>query len=223
MLPKRLRLIVSELFSTEEETETHWVFYEIGPPEHNWQRVDWLRRLRPELRGDEARREAFRERSRLAVALQHPGIVMTLTAEDLEDGEPIQLVESVRGHTLATLLDRHAATGEPIPRACASRIIRDVERALDFARAKGAVPDGLAARKIWVATEGRVLVGGVGQWRLARDDGSDAIALERLRAQLRADGELGEEVATDGDLSEWVTRAGGPTPGTDFAARCKTS
>lgn len=223
MLPKRLRLLVTAPLWTGEETETHWVCYELGPPEHSWRRIDWLRRLRPELRGDEARREAFREKSRLALALQHPGIVMTIVAEDLEDGEPIQLVESVPGHTLATLLERQGATGQTIPGACASRIIRYVERALDFAREKGAVPDGLDAGRIWVTTEGRVLVGGVGQWRLARDDGSDAMAVERLRAQLSAAGELGAEVATDKDLGEWAMRVGGPTPGTDFAARCRTS
>lgn len=224
MLPKRLRLVASELLSSGAETETHWVCYQVGQPEWDWWRIDWLRRLRPELRSSEVRRQAFREGSRLAAELQHPGIVTTLAAEDLEDGEPIGLLESVRGHTLATLLERQGMTGDPIPRRCAARIFDEVARALDYARARGACHDGLAARDVWVGSDGRVLVGAIDQWRRVGDAGEDEPALRQLREELQLAGDRAPKVAKDGEVEEWVTRIGEPTtPSAEFAARCRTT
>jgi len=167
-------------------------------------------------------RQAFREATRLAAELEHPGIVMTLAAEDLEDGEPIQLTESVPGHTLATLLERQAQAGEPMPPGSAARIIRDVTRALSHARDKGIFHVGLSAREIWVRTDGRVLIAGLGHWRMDRDETEDA-ALEQLRTALQnaSQGAVGEEPASDSAIERWVLQVGGPTRSAEFAHRMR--
>lgn len=222
-LYQSMQLIAARKLWRDAETEVHAVCVEIGRPEWDWQRIDWLRRLRPAWRSDQARTRKFREGVDLATNLCHQNIVQVFAGYDLEDGDPVQHTESVNGHNLAVLLEKQRITGEPIPPRCVSQIMCDAEVAVRHAHEKGVVHGGFGAHEIWVTLrDGLVKVAGFGVRGVSRDFAhEDQAALARLRAEMQAaaPGTVDHEGRCSGVVMEWALRLGGPnSPTREFAA-----
>jgi serine/threonine protein kinase len=82
--------------------------------------------LHRRLVADDDARTRFTLEARAASRIEHPHVVATHDLDELSDGRPYLVMEFLRGHSLATVLDREGAL--PLPRAL--RIVGQVLAAL---------------------------------------------------------------------------------------------
>lgn len=76
--------------------------------------------------------QLFIDEAKLSANLVHGNIVQIFQFEEV-DGEFYMAMEYIRGVTVRALIDRHRATGDPVPIELAAYIVSRVCRALDFA------------------------------------------------------------------------------------------
>lgn len=91
-----------------------------------------IKRVLPELAGQEIYRSMFEDEARLGMALAHPNIVRVYDARDV-GGTFLMVMELVDGTSLKDLLGRAHQRGAPMPVATALFIARELARALDYA------------------------------------------------------------------------------------------
>ena len=122
-----------------------------------------------------------RRRARAATALTHPGIARVLDAGD-HDGQVFVVSELVEGRDLLTIRG-----DSPIrPRNAVAWCLQILE-ALEHAHEAGVSHGSLTAKKVMLATDGRVKITGFGSFhqRLERDDrASDLVATARILDEL---------------------------------------
>lgn len=124
---------------------------------HGFERLVVVKRVLPELARDQAFIASFIDEAKNGAQLSHPNIVQTIELGE-KDGTYFIALEYIDGVDLATLLRIHRNRGQPMPVACALRIVCDVLMGLEFAHnAKDArgTPLGLVHRD---ATPSNVLV-----------------------------------------------------------------
>jgi eukaryotic-like serine/threonine-protein kinase len=76
--------------------------------------------------------QLFIDEAKLSANLVHGNIVQIFQFEEV-DGQFYMAMEYIRGVTVRALIDRHRATGDPVPPELAAYIVSRVSRALDFA------------------------------------------------------------------------------------------
>ncbi len=91
-----------------------------------------IKRVLPELAGQEIYRSMFEDEARLGMALAHPNIVRVYDARDV-GGTFLMIMELVDGTSLKDLLGRAHQRGAPMPVATALFIARELAKALDYA------------------------------------------------------------------------------------------
>jgi serine/threonine protein kinase len=142
-----------------------------------------LKRVRPDVAGEEELVRLFSDEARTASHLHHQNLVAILDY-GVHEGTPFQVLELVEGTTLAALRAELDARGEAMPEAIAIHIAKEVAHGLAYAhRATGddGKPLGLVHRDV---TPSNVLIGWNGDVKLS-DFG---IALARGREVQTAHG-----------------------------------
>jgi serine/threonine protein kinase len=91
-----------------------------------------IKRVLPELAGQDVYRSMFEDEARLGMALRHENIVRVYDARDVA-GTYIMIMELVDGTSLKDLLSRAHERRAPMPVATALHIALQLARALDYA------------------------------------------------------------------------------------------
>jgi hypothetical protein len=114
--------------------------------------------------------ERFVREGKTAARLSHPGIV-TIFAADVFDGRPAIVMELLRGHSLAALIDKHA-----LPLDASLSILDQLLDALDYAHTMGVVHRDVKPDNVIVTDDGRVKLTDFGVAHVSRlDTGADEI------------------------------------------------
>lgn len=106
--------------------------------------------LHPGMQDDEVLAERFLREARAASAIDHPGIIDVLDADQEEDGTLYMVMEHLQGESLGQLLERQAA----LPPGEAASIVLEVLDALASAHAKGTIHRDLKPENIFLMKEG---------------------------------------------------------------------
>ncbi len=109
----------------------------------------------------------FVHEGKTAARLNHPGIV-TIYAADTWDGRSAIVMELLRGHTLAELID-----SVKLPRATVFLILDQLLCALDYAHSMGVVHRDVKPDNVFVTSEGRVKLTDFGVARASMIGGFD--------------------------------------------------
>jgi tRNA A-37 threonylcarbamoyl transferase component Bud32 len=114
--------------------------------------------------------ERFVREGKTAARLSHPGIVTIYTA-DVFDGRPAIVMELLRGHSLAALIDKRS-----LPLDAALSILDQLLDALDYAHTMGVVHRDVKPDNVIVTDDGRVKLTDFGVAHASRvDSGPDSI------------------------------------------------
>lgn len=123
-----------------------------------------IKRLRPELRGEEGEKSRFLQEARIVAALRHPNIIEIHTVVDA--GVDIYLVfEFVEGRTLEEVIRLKGALDAAVCR----RILRQVAAALSFAHERKVLHRDLKPANIMVSEAGTIKVMDFGIARQAQE------------------------------------------------------
>ncbi|HJL04413.1 MAG TPA: protein kinase [Polyangiaceae bacterium LLY-WYZ-15_(1-7)] len=107
-----------------------------------------LKRMLPELAGQEAFRQMFKDEARLGLCLDHPHICRTLAfLEDVGD-EPCIQMEWAAGLTVSELLARASRKKQPLPVELVLALGEALASALHYAHEQAKGPDGRALRVV---------------------------------------------------------------------------
>jgi serine/threonine protein kinase len=145
----------------------------------------------------EQMRRRFRREARLAVRMDHPGIVRTLEiAADEKSGLSYLVMEMVEGHTAGELIDQANAEGSALPERQVLEIAKQAAEALSSAHRQGVVhrdikPGNLLVRK----SDGRVKIADLGLAKSLVAD--DSQGLTRTDAAVGSPAYMAPEQALD--------------------------
>jgi serine/threonine-protein kinase len=89
-----------------------------------FERVVAIKRLHPHLEREKEFIEMFLDEARIAARIHHPNVVATIEFGQTPRGHFL-VMDYIEGPTLAKLLSKASATGEPIPAPVAIRIVLD--------------------------------------------------------------------------------------------------
>ena len=99
-----------------------------------------LKRLRPELRDEEAVRTMFLDESRVASLIQHPNVARVVEVGDDDEG-PYIVMEYVDGVSLAALIEHHRSTATDVPLDLCVELGRQIATGLAAAH-EATTPEG---------------------------------------------------------------------------------
>ncbi len=129
-----------------------------------------IKRLLPELLGDEALRAMFRREAALQAAVRHDNIVAVLGSGVGAQSEPFLVLEYVEGLDAHRLLRRLRLHGRPLPNALAVHVVREVLAALGAVHSArdaagenlGIVHRDVTPSNVYLARSGQVKLGDFG-------------------------------------------------------------
>lgn len=128
-----------------------------------FRRLVAIKRIRPELAGDELLLRSFLEEGRIGALLRHPSLV---PVEDVgeHDGLPFLVMEFVHGRNTAVVAQRGSACGQPLPLALGVTLVQQALEGLAHAhelndengRPLGLVHRDISPQNILIGFDGRV-------------------------------------------------------------------